>query len=338
MRIGITGSWREQDREFWALTSNLSNFQSACRELGAAIAESGAAITVGSESEFTADKHVVEGYLSKFRENLSVRIIQPQTALTPFSSLYQQHPNSFVYLRSNTTEWKHTRQMLIADIDVLITVGGADGTYQAGLELKLTKKRLVPVGSFGGASTRLLAELLNTPTLRLRDHFEKLGNPWGPHLASHVVKSAGASEPSKVLLIHGHSHDRNELEAWLHHEKLADPIVMSQEFTSGQTLPEKFEFLAEEIDAAIALATPDDLASTAAQTDMKRLRARQNVWVEVGWFWGRLGRHRVLLLTRGEIEIPSDLDGIELFKYERSPLEHERAIRGFLESVGRRNQ
>src|SRR5688500_2117941 len=74
---------------------------------------------------------------------------------------------------------------------------------------------------------------------------------------------------------------------------------------------EKFELLTSEADAAIALATPDDLASTAAHTDVKTLRARQNVWVEVGWFWGRLGRNRALLLVRGYVEIPSDLDGIE---------------------------
>jgi hypothetical protein len=52
--------------------------------------------------------------------------------------------------------------------------------------------------------------------------------------------------------------------------------------------------------------------------------------VEVGWFWGRLGRNRVLLLVRGDVEIPSDLDGIEYHAYKRSVLEAEAGIRRFL--------
>lgn len=206
------------------------------------------------------------------------------------------------------------------------------------LELRLTRKRLVPVGAFGGASARCLVELLASATLRDTEKYERLSNPWTSHLASHIVTVLGANRPSKILLIHGHAMDRAELQEWLKHEELADPVVMAQEFTAGQTLPEKFELLASEADAAIALATPDDLASTTSQTNMKKLRARQNVWVEVGWFWGRLGRHRVLLLVRGDVEIPSDLDGIEYHAYQSSVLEAKAGIRRFLFEASKRNQ
>jgi hypothetical protein len=107
----------------------------------------------------------------------------------------------------------------VADIDVLITVGGADGTYQAALELRLTRKRLVPIGAFGGASSRLLAELLSSGTLRDVGAFEKLANPWRSNLASHVVSVVGADRPSKILLIHGHAKDRIELKKWLEDQK-----------------------------------------------------------------------------------------------------------------------
>ncbi|WP_312865064.1 TIR domain-containing protein [Rhizobium leguminosarum] len=39
-------------------------------------------------------------------------------------------------------------------------------------------------------------------------------------------------------------------------------------------------------------------------------RARQNVIFERGYFAGKLGRGRVCLLRKGEVEIPSDLFGI----------------------------
>ncbi len=338
MRIGITGSWREKDRESWGLRSDPECFREACHQIGAAIAQTGAAITVGSDSRSTADKYAVEGYLSSYSDALSVRVVRPQKGPTPFPDLYKKYPSAFVYLTGPSSTWRHTRQQFVSDVDALVTIGGADGTYQAALELRLTRKRLIPVGAFGGASSRLLTELLNSGAVREAENFEKLSNPWVPPLASHVVTVLGANRPSKVLLIHGHATDKAELKEWLQHEDLADPVVMAQQFTAGQTLPEKFELLAGEADAAIALATPDDLASAVSGTDVKRKRARQNVWVEVGWFWGRLGRSRVLLLVRGDVEIPSDLDGIEYHTYQHSVLELKTSIRRFLLHVSKRNQ
>jgi len=338
MRIGITGSWREKDRESWGLRSDLKSFKDACHQIGLAIAQSGAEITVGSDSGFTADKYAVEGYLSSYADSLSVRVVRPQKGPAPFPDLYNKYPQAFIYLTGPSPTWRHTRQLFVSDIDALVTIGGADGTYQAALELRLTRKRLVPIGAFGGASSRLLAELLTSGTLREAKDFERLANPWTPHLASHVVTVLGANRPSKVLLIHGHAKDRLELQEWLQQQKLADPVVMAQQFTAGQTLPEKFEALANEADAAIALATPDDLASTVSRTEVMRERARQNVWVEIGWFWGRLGRSRVLLLVRGDVEIPSDLDGIEYHSYKQSVLELEPMLQSFLLQVSKRNQ
>jgi len=338
MRIGITGSWQEKDRVTWGLRSDLQCFSSACHQLGMAFAQSGAEITAGSDSGFTADKYVVEGYLSNYSKALAVRVVRPQKGPTPFSELHSKYPQAFTYLTGVSSKWRHTRQKFVADIDALVTVGGADGTYQAALELRLTKKRLVPIGGFGGASSRLLADLLKSAPPHKAGDFEKLNNPWVPELASHVVTVLGANSPSNVLLIHGHASDRIELEEWLRHERLVKPVVMDQEFTAGQTLPEKFEDLADKADAAIALATPDDVGSTKLGTDITRDRARQNVWVEVGWFWGRLGRSRVLLLVKGEVEIPSDLYGIEYHRYKESVLELTPLIQSFLRQVSKRNQ
>ncbi|MDH8506261.1 nucleotide-binding protein, partial [Klebsiella pneumoniae] len=40
------------------------------------------------------------------------------------------------------------------------------------------------------------------------------------------------------------------------------------------------------------------------------MRARQNVLYELGYFAGKLGRGKVLVLRKGDIEIPSDLAGV----------------------------
>jgi predicted nucleotide-binding protein len=265
-------------------------------------------------------------------------VLSPKKDEAPFADLYRRHPEAFLYVSGSESTWRHTRPQVVSEVDAMITIGGADGTYQVGLEIKLARKRLVPIAAFGGASSRLLQELLTSEGLRQPDLFKRLNNPWSRSSASHVMAVLGANEPSKVLLIHGHAQDRTILQDWLKAQELAHPVVMAQEFTSGQTLPEKFESLAAEADAAIALVTPDDLASSEDQMDIKRKRARQNVWVEVGWFWGRLGLERILLLVRGDVEVPSDLDGIEYLPYEHSPLQAEDKIRAFLLQVSERNQ
>ena len=113
--------------------------------------------------------------------------------------------------------------------------------------------------------------------------------------------------------------------------RVGEIVVMQQEFGAGRTLPEKFEQLAAQVDVAIAVATPDDVGGlSASDASAYRKRARQNVWLEVGWFWGRLGRDRIFVLSRGEIELPSDLSGIEFYQYDEDPTERAEKLRDFL--------
>ena len=60
---------------------------------------------------------------------------------------------------------------------------------------------------------------------------------------------------------------------------------------------------------AVVLLTPDDEGRLQGGTDLKP-RARQNVIFELGYFAGILGRNRVCALTKGDVEIPSDYDGV----------------------------
>ena len=56
--------------------------------------------------------------------------------------------------------------------------------------------------------------------------------------------------------------------------------------------------------------TPDDEGAVKASNADLRPRARQNVVFEFGFFIGTLGRERACALVKGDIERPSDLDGI----------------------------
>ena len=47
-------------------------------------------------------------------------------------------------------------------------------------------------------------------------------------------------------------------------------------------------------------------------------RARQNVIFELGYFTGKLDRGRVCALTKGNVEIPSDYDGVLYIPFDES--------------------
>lgn len=137
-----------------------------------------------------------------------------------------------------------------------------------------------------------------------------------------------------ILLIHGHDTlSRLDLENFFF-RKLPHvaPLSMILETDAAATLPEKFEELASQVNGAIAILSPDDMATT-LRSGESAARARQNVVIEVGWFWGRLGRNRCLLLMKDTVEIPSDLNGVEIYKFRESPVERSEAIRSFVDTL-----
>lgn len=114
----------------------------------------------------------------------------------------------------------------------------------------------------------------------------------------------------RVFLVHGH-HDGllHEVARYLEKLKL-QPIILREQPSSGRTIIEKFVDFAD-VGYAVVLLTPDDRGGTVkALFEDQRLRARQNVILELGYFLGRLSRNRVTALHMGDVEIPSDYSGV----------------------------
>jgi predicted nucleotide-binding protein len=63
---------------------------------------------------------------------------------------------------------------------------------------------------------------------------------------------------------------------------------------------------------AFALFTPDDEVTNSGQTYSQ---ARSNVFYETGWFIGRLGRPRVILLLKSGAKIRSNLEGVSRIEF-----------------------
>lgn len=140
-----------------------------------------------------------------------------------------------------------------------------------------------------------------------------------------------------ILLIHGHDHlALLELKDLLHTKfpNVALKVMLTDQLGT-MSMPEKFDKVAMNIHGAIALVTPDDVGAAVSQRELASPRARQNVIMEIGFVWGRLGRGRCMLMARGEVELPSDLSGIDLQRFEKSPRECVFELHTFLENISR---
>jgi predicted nucleotide-binding protein len=89
------------------------------------------------------------------------------------------------------------------------------------------------------------------------------------------------------------------------------PIILHEQSSGGKTIIEKLEKYAATTAFAVIIATGDDVGRSATDPeDANRPRARQNVVLELGYFYGLLGRNNVVLLFDPGVERPSDTDGI----------------------------
>ncbi len=135
-----------------------------------------------------------------------------------------------------------------------------------------------------------------------------------------------------ILLVHGHDHAAlTELQEMLAAQfPFVATRVMLTAVAGSLSLPEKFEHVSFDAIGAIALVTPDDVGASVASAGAPVARPRQNVVMEIGWVWGRLGRNRCLLLLRGGVELPSDLAGVDVQRFSRSPKECIETVRAFI--------
>ena len=108
---------------------------------------------------------------------------------------------------------------------------------------------------------------------------------------------------NEVFIVHGHDDEAKETVARFVEHLGIEATILDEEINEGRTIPEKFEEHADEAGYAIVLLTPDDVGSSKDETDSPQPRARQNVVLEFGYFWGKLGRKRLCVLYKGILEV-----------------------------------
>ncbi len=120
----------------------------------------------------------------------------------------------------------------------------------------------------------------------------------------------------KIFLIHGKNEaKRRELGDLLKDKLNQQVVILEDQLDAGMTIIEKFTKYASECCYAFALLTPDDFVKS-GETSI--FQARPNVLFEIGWFYGKFGRDRVMLVLQEGTDIPSDLSGIVYVKFNAS--------------------
>lgn len=141
---------------------------------------------------------------------------------------------------------------------------------------------------------------------------KKLLQSFADDLASSTSSEKTTSEKlgKTVFIVHGHDEDvLFKIKSTINNLKL-NPVILHEQENEGFTLIEKLETHSEKADYAIILLTPDDEGYPRGNESKKRFRARQNVILELGLFLGLIGRKRVAVIYKGEVEIPSDYEGV----------------------------
>ena len=118
-----------------------------------------------------------------------------------------------------------------------------------------------------------------------------------------------AKDAREIFVIHGHDEAAREKVARFLENLGLKPVILHEQVNKGRTIIEKLEDHAD-VAFAVVLLTPDDEGRRSDEKSRFKLRARQNVILGLGFFLGKLGRKRVCPLVKGNVEKPSDYDGV----------------------------
>lgn len=122
-------------------------------------------------------------------------------------------------------------------------------------------------------------------------------------------ETTNAPQPSPIFVVHGRDTAvESQTQLLIERTTGRRTIVLHEQVAGGRTVIEQIEQHAVTAAYAVVLLTGDDEGGL--RGGQMRPRARQNVILELGYFWGHFGRGRVAVLTENDVELPSDAVGI----------------------------
>ena len=159
------------------------------------------------------------------------------------------------------------------------------------------------------------------------------------HMNESPSQGTYSSPPRReIFIVHGHDSDaKDQLELCLHRLGLT-PYAIMNNAGSGKTLIEALEgSIGKDFTSGygIVLMTPDDRGYAVKDgPNAEEARARQNVILEMGMLLASLTRERMMVIIKGHLEIPSDIDGLIRVHYNGHIKEVASKIAQNLQNAG----
>jgi predicted nucleotide-binding protein len=212
------------------------------------------------------------------------------------------------------------RTFVIDKCDAVVALLGGKGTSDCIQKAVLANKPVFPIPIAGGAAKqewdRLRAskysngkggdiEFLADKTLKPED----LANEISIEL-SRLLRPRSREPSRRIFIVHGHdSALKTQLARLLEVLQFA-PVILAEQAEKGQALISKLHSHLADVAYAIVLYTPDDVVKSTEDPQRSLSRARQNVVFEHGILLGLLDPERICTIVKGEVELPSDLQGV----------------------------
>jgi len=174
----------------------------------------------------------------------------------------------------------------------------------------------IPISDVRASVAENIAHARALLTEAIRSLEEELAETVEAVPASSVAGVSVPLESKRIFIVHGHDEGPREAVARFLERLGLQPIILHEQPNRGRTIITKFREEAADIGFAIVLMTPDDHGGKAGEAT--RPRARQNVVFELAFFIGKLGPERVAALVKGDVERPSDFDGVVYISLDQS--------------------
>lgn len=137
----------------------------------------------------------------------------------------------------------------------------------------------------------------------------------------------------KVFVVYGHdTQSRDQLELMLLRMNIK-PVILGNMAPDGKTIIEAL-IANTDVPYAVVLLTPDDEGHKVNHPSEIKPRARQNVVLEMGMFLSKLGREKVAILHKGNLELPSDINGLIYIPFQKSVQEVKNKLAASLQKAG----
>lgn len=128
------------------------------------------------------------------------------------------------------------------------------------------------------------------------------------------TKTEKQERHKRVFISHGRAQDWRKTQAFIEKQLGYGTIELEQEVSMGRTIIQKLNDASDKCSCAVIVMTGDDIAQD-------QVRARENVMHEIGFFQGKYGLNRIVLLHEEGVNIPTNLAGIVYTPFPKGTIE-----------------